>query len=86
MPPAPRLSPVSDELVTFAQVLAEEAGLREWFLSMEQLTPFERAAAFTEMAARMRAAGEDELLATMISSLAEPHTYHAVRRFLSEPR
>ena len=77
---------ISDEIVTFAQVIAEQPALRKWFLRLNQLPRAVRVAAFRDMAAQMHAGGEDEATVSMIASLADPGIYDAVSHFLNEPR
>ena len=75
---------ISDEIVTFAQLLAEQPVLREWFLDLSRLPHAARAASFKDMAAQMHSGGENEATISMIASLAEPGIYDAVSHFLSE--
>ena len=70
---------VIDEIANIAHVLVEDARLRDWFLSLEHLSPSARNMAFGEMASRMTAARERPAMIAAVSALASRDIYAAVR-------
>ena len=69
---------VPEGMVNLAQALVETPHLRAWFFSFEDLPESFRRAAFSEMAAEMRDAGEDIGLSDAIAALIHPQIYAAV--------
>ena len=69
---------VSEGVVSLAHALVETKHLRAWFYVLERLPVSFREAAFSEMAAQMRKAGEDSRLADAVASLANAKMYQAV--------
>jgi hypothetical protein len=69
---------VSEGVVSLAHALVETEHLRAWFYALERLPVSFREAAFSEMAAQMRKAGEDSRLAEAVASLANAKMYQAV--------
>ena len=78
------MSHIPDELVTFVQVLAEDADLRAWFESFRDTPDAERAAEFRALAAKMHAAGEAPELITATALLAKTEVYRAAEAALGE--
>ena len=69
---------VSEGMVSLAHILVETEHVRAWFYALERLPVSFREAAFSEMAAQMRKAGEDSRLADTVASLANAKMYQAV--------
>lgn len=69
---------VSEGVVSLAHTLVETEHLRAWFYALERLPVSFREAAFSEMAAQMRKAGEESRLADAVASLANAKMYQAV--------
>jgi hypothetical protein len=69
---------VSDELVTFVEVLVDDVRLRSWFLGLEALPTSVRAAEFRRMAERMNAEGEPQNVLRITNLLAQDEMYRAV--------
>ncbi|MEY2507704.1 MAG: hypothetical protein QOH01_2033 [Verrucomicrobiota bacterium] len=74
-----REAAIPEGVVRFTHAVVDDASLRSWFLAMEQLPQSLRSASFSEMAAQMRADGEDRDLAAAVSALTRPELYEAVR-------
>ena len=71
-------SHISEEMVSLAHAFVETERLRSWFFALELLPVSVRRAAFAEMAAQMRTAGEDPGLSSAVAALARPKMYEAV--------
>ena len=71
-------SEIPEGMVKLAHALVEAPHLRLWFYSLEQLSGALRNAAFSEMAAQMRDAGEDADLSSAVALLARPKMYETV--------
>jgi hypothetical protein len=69
---------IPEGLVKFAQALVETEHLRSWFYALERLSESARNAEFTQMAARMRIAGEDAELISAVALLTHPKMYELV--------
>ncbi len=75
---------IDDGLVRLAQALLETKHLREWFFTLQDLSKATRDSAFSEMSAKMRAAGEDAQLANAVGSLTNPQVYKPVLQTVQE--
>jgi hypothetical protein len=75
---------VPEGVVNLAHALVETLHLRAWFYALERLPASFRETAFSEMAAQMRAAGEDPKLADAVASLANPKMYQSVLETVRE--
>ena len=75
---------IREELTRFVAVLVEDTQLRAWFESFTDVSPGQRQAEFTSMAADMRAAGEDPELIRATALLAHGDVFEAVRQTLRE--
>lgn len=75
---------IDEGLVRLAQALVETKDLRDWFFALQDLPRATRDAAFSEMSAKMRAAGEDAQLANAVSSLTNPQVYKSVLQTVQE--
>src|ERR1700730_4048222 len=71
-------SEVPEGMVKLAHALVETAHLRSWFYALEKLPKALRNKSFSEMEARMRAAGEDSDLADAVAALSRPKVYETV--------
>jgi len=71
-------SDIPEEMVSLAHALVETEALRSWFFALEALPVSVRSAAFAEMAAQMRAAGEDPGLSSAVATLVHPKMYESV--------
>ena len=71
-------------MVNLAHALVETAQLRSWFYALEQLPEPLRETSFSEMAAKMRAAGEDVDLIEAVAALARPKMYETVLEAVRE--
>ena len=71
-------SVVPEGMVQLAHALVETPHLRSWFYSLELLSDTVRNAAFGQMAAQMRTAGEDPELTAAVAMLAEATMYETV--------
>ena len=75
-------------MVKLAEALVEEEHLRSWFYALEKQPERQRRNSLSEMAAQMRAAGEDRNLTDAVAALARPEIYEgflaAVRERISE--
>jgi hypothetical protein len=69
---------IDEGLVRLTQALVETKHLRDWFFALQDLPKAARNSAFSEMSAKMRAAGEDAQLANAVSSLTNPQVYKSV--------
>ena len=78
------MSAVPEELVTFVQVLADDADLRAWFESFTETPEAQRAAEFRRLAARMHAGGESPELIRATALLAERGVFQAAQTALQE--
>ncbi len=77
-------SEVPEGIVNLAHALVETQNLRAWFYALERLPLSFRQAAFSEIAAQMRSAGEDPTLADAVASLANPKMYQSVLEAVRE--
>jgi len=75
---------VSEGMANLAHALVETQHLRAWFYTFERLPISFRETAFSEMAAQMREAGEDAMLADAVASLANPKIYQTVLATIRE--
>ena len=75
---------IDEGLVRLAQALVETKHLRDWFFALQDLPQATRDVAFSEMSAKMHAAGEDAQLANAVSSLANPQIYTSVLQTVQE--
>ncbi len=75
---------IPEGIVRFTHALVEDASLRSWFLSLEQLSASLRRTAFAQMAERMRADREDPDLAAAVSAMTRSELFDAVRQALRE--
>jgi hypothetical protein len=75
---------VPEGVVNLAHALVETHHLRAWFYALERLPISFRETAFSDMAAQMRAAGEDPRLADAVASLANPKMYQSVLETVRE--
>ena len=80
------MSHIPDELVTFVQVLADDADLRAWFESFHDTPDAAREAEFRALAAKMRAAGEAPELIAATALLAKAEVYRAAEVALRQAR
>lgn len=71
-------SKVSEGMVKLTQALVETAHLRSWFYALEKLPASLRRTSLSEMAAQMRAAGEDGDLTEAVAALSRPKIYEAI--------
>jgi hypothetical protein len=69
---------IPEGLVKLVQALVETQHLRSWFYALEQLPESARNAAFSQMAAQMRIAGEDAELIAAVALLTHPKMYELV--------
>ena len=69
---------VPEGIVNLTHALVEAENLRAWFYALERLPVSFREAALSKMAAEMRKAGEDSLLADAVASLADAKIYQAI--------
>jgi hypothetical protein len=77
-------SHIPEEMVSLAQALVETEKLRSWFFALEALPVSTRSAAFAEMAAQMRAEGEDPGLSSAVAALVHPKMYESVLEAVRE--
>ena len=75
---------VPEAIVNLAHVLVETASLRSWFFALEKLPASLRKDAFSDMAAKMRKAGEDAGLTVAVAALARPKMYESVLEAVRE--
>lgn len=75
---------VPEAMVNLAHALVETESLRSWFFALEKLPPSVRRDAFSDMAAKMRKAGEDMELTDAVAALARPKMYEAVLEAVRE--
>jgi hypothetical protein len=75
---------VPEAMVNLAHALVETASLRSWFFALEKLPPSVRKDAFSDMAAKMRKAGEDAGLTGAVAALARPKMYETVLEAVRE--
>jgi hypothetical protein len=75
---------IPEGVVNLAHALVETQHLRAWFYALERLPISFREAAFSEMAAQMRSAGEDPVLADAVASLTNPRMYQSVLETVRE--
>ena len=75
---------IDDGMVRLTQALVETKHLRDWLLALKNLPKATRDVAFSEMSAKMRAAGEDPQLANAIGSLTNPQIYKSVLQTVRE--
>jgi hypothetical protein len=75
---------IDDGMVRLAQALVETKHLRDWFFALQDLPKATRNSAFSEMFAKMRAAGEDPQLANAVASLTNPQIYKSVLQTVRE--
>lgn len=80
------MAPVSvpEGMVKLAHALVEDARLRTWFYALEKLPRRLRKQSFADMAAQMRAAGEDVDLTDAVFTLARPKVYKTVLEAVRE--
>jgi hypothetical protein len=71
-------SDISEGMVKLAHALVETGQLRAWFYALETLPESLRKIALSEMAAQMRAAGEDSDLTEAIAALSRREIYDAM--------
>ena len=71
-------------IIRLTHALVEDAALRSWFMSLEELPPARRCTAFDKMAAKMHARREEAELVAAVSTLARPEVYAAVRDAVRE--
>jgi len=79
--PAPE---VPEAMVNLAHALVETESLRSWFFALENLSPSFRKSAFSDMATKMRNAGEDPELTDAVAALARPKMYQSVFEAIRE--
>ena len=76
---------IPESVVRFTHALVEDASLRSWFLSLEQLSASIRRTAFAQMAEQVRAADRDDPeLAAAVSAMTRSDLFDAVRNALRE--
>jgi len=75
---------IPERIVRFTHALVEDASLRSWFFSLEQLSASRRRAAFVQMAEQMRSDHEDPALVAAISVMACSELFEAIRDSLRE--
>jgi hypothetical protein len=73
-----------EEMVSLAQALVETEALRSWFFALEALPLSVRRAAFADMAAQMRAEGEDPGPSAAVAALVHPKMYESVLETVRE--
>ena len=71
-------------MVELAHALVETAHLRSWFYALEKLPKALRNKSFSEMAAKMRAAGEDTDLTEAVAALSRPNVYKTILEAVRE--
>ncbi len=71
-----------EEMGKFVQGLVDDADLRAWFDSFEEVDEYARCSEFLGLAQRMEAAGEHPELIRTTSRLADPGVYSSVREML----
>jgi hypothetical protein len=76
------MNPISEELLTLAQVIAESQPLRAWFVNLAAQPPSTRSRACKEMALSMKANGETPALIEAVGSLARPDLFNALLQTL----
>jgi hypothetical protein len=77
-------SEVPEGMVKLAHALVETSHLRSWFYALEKLPKAVRKKSFSEMAAQMRAAGEDADLTEAVVALSRPKIYETVLEAVRE--
>jgi hypothetical protein len=77
-------SDIPEEMVSLAHALVETENLRSWFLALEALPASIRSAAFADMAAKMRAEGEDPGLSSAVAALVQAKMYESVLETVRE--
>ena len=75
---------VPEGMVKLAPALVETAQLRSWFYALEKLPKALRNKSFSEMAAKMRAAGEDTDLTEAVAALSRPNVYKTILEAVRE--
>ena len=75
---------IPEGIVRFTRVLVEDASLRSWFLSLEQLPASARRTTLARMAEQMRSDKHDPELAAAVAAITRPHVFDAVRNALKE--
>jgi hypothetical protein len=75
---------IPEGIVRFTHALVEDASLRSWFLSLEQLSASVRRAAFAQMATQMQAEREDPELVAAVAAMIRSELFDAVRDSLRE--
>lgn len=78
------MSSIPEELVTFVQVLAEDADLRAWFESFRDTRDEVREMEFCALATKMHAAGEAPELIAATALLAKREVFQAAQIALVE--
>jgi hypothetical protein len=79
-----RSSDIPEEMVNLVHALVETKTLRAWFFALEALPVSIRSAAFSAMAAKMRAEGEDPGLSSAVAALVQPKMYESVLETVRE--
>ena len=79
---------IPEAVVSLVNAVCEDDGICEFIFKFEKFSDAVRRKAFKQMAAQLRAAGEDEEVAAALAMLCDPHLYHAacdtLREFRSE--
>ncbi len=77
-------SEVPEGMVKLTHALVETARLRSWFYALEKLPKALRKKSFSQMAAQMRAAGEDTDLTEAVAALSRPKVYETILEAVHE--
>ena len=75
---------IPEEMVILTHALVETETLRSWFFALEALPISVRSAAFADMAAQMRAKGEDPGLSSAVAALVHPKMYESILETVRE--
>ncbi len=73
---------MTEELIAFVRVLAEDKRLRDWLAGLDGLPENLRLTQIGQMAARMRQQGENDELIELIKWLSDRRAFDAVMRTL----